>query len=254
MTTEATVSDSDQGYSGKVSEISAGNYPETYLERCAENCTESNAEIRAKRSPAPTARIMAAGIAAVTATAEGVVEQDTLPACAPGVGRISHVADRGELPIESGDRALPAMPGIGSPDGTRRWHTSHTGSRHPPRTINEALDVLSEEGYLVAKITGPASPLHVMGWGKNGTILVRIARTREAAGHARDAAALYEEEIRSLQPYCRAPAADVQLWVFSHRTGLTRFQVFDWGIWNLSAMQEYAGKLNVAVPGDRKAR
>jgi hypothetical protein len=111
-----------------------------------------------------------------------------------------------------------------------------TGKRaglHIPRGVFEAIDILTEEGYITGRIDDPAIVFDLVARRGRHTILIHVVRPKEPVGTAREVRDLYEQPIRRIQPYWTSPDDDLQLWVFSREVGLIRYRVYDWGIWNV---------------------
>jgi len=183
------------------------------------------------------------------AIASGATYSNRINPCATVTVTESTAA--GETPVPSiteniGGTNEPGTAGFARPRMARRKrHGKGARTRkaklpgiHPPRGTFEAADILAGEGYLVGRMQGRAAAFDLVGQSPEGSILVRIVRPKSPVANAREVRELYENDIRAIQPFCRAPSDNIQFWVFSREAGLLRYRVYDWGIGNVSTMQK----------------
>lgn len=187
---------------------------------------------------------------------QGEIEQDGIPAGAGCAGRkdteSEDVKEKAAYPRHCTVKGRKRRKGHRhkkNPGG--RATTGKRDGQHVPRGMYEAMDILKEEGYIAGKILDPESVFDVSGWSHTGSILVRVVRPKESVANARDVRLLYGKEIIRMEPYYRSDADNIQFWVFSRESGLIRYRVFSWGIWNVETILKSMQKKHVA-PSDRQ--
>jgi hypothetical protein len=114
--------------------------------------------------------------------------------------------------------------------------------------IVEAAEILIAELYLVGKIIDPHSPFDLIGYRNGDIIRLRVVRPKQNVANATQAKALYEKEIREIQPYWKSDADNIQFWIFSRENGLLRYQIIRSVIWNVETMPKTLQKKQETKP------
>lgn len=136
--------------------------------------------------------------------------------------------------------------------GGRAANGPNAGQHIRPGII-EAAEILIAEGYIVGKVIDPQSPFDLIGYKREGCILLRVVRPKQDVTKAAEVVEAYEKEIREIQPYWKSDADQIQFWVFSRDKGLLRYAVFNGGIWNAGTMQKIMQKKPVDKPAPQTA-
>jgi len=185
------------------------------------------------------------------ASSQGAIEPDLIPAGAGCAGRT------GTGPGAGSQKRYPRRCTVKGRKRRRNRRVKNPGGRaangpnagqHIRPGIVEAAEILIGEKYIVGKVIDPRSPFDLTGYRREDTILLRVVRPKQDVSNAVEVMGMYEKEIREIEPYWKSDADNIQFWVFSRKTGLFRYQVYNGGIWNVDTMQKSKQKTQVMQP------
>jgi hypothetical protein len=191
------------------------------------------------------------------ASSQGAVEPDLIPAGADCAGRTETGPGAGS------QKGYPRRCTVKGRKRRRNRRAKNPGGRaangpsagqHIRPGIVEAAEILIGEKYIVGKVIDPGSPFDLTGYKREGYILLRVVRPKQSIANAAETRKLYEKEIREIEPYWNSDADNIQFWVFSRKTGLFRYQVYNGGIWNVDTMRKSKQKTQAMQPEQQTAQ